>query len=275
MKRNENHGEKFNAIGLEYENKMKIIKESLENSVLAKEYIYKNPRKKTKIMPLLYPKNSSIQICSLVLDDDKGNGTVETFFPVLEGIENTFIIENKTTWKNNIEGEIEVISEDGNIFQFFAPFYKHNFSKIKKGEKINIYMAGLAYFIENAVMKYEIDKGPFYEFELENFLEKNPQKTKIDFPFVTINLKNSIAVIPSGESSLYEYRGKIIELEHINFLNKNIARIKVGLEKDKNNDYCMFIYVYIAETNAKNCKLVVGKEIQCLMWLTGYIKDCA
>jgi hypothetical protein len=168
MGRNETHGDKFEAIGLE--NKMEIIKESLENSIVAEKYIYEIPVKNEKIIPLLYPKQNFVQICSLILSNNSGEQSAESFFPILEGIENEFIIEDKITWNNEIEGEIEVTSEDGNIYSFFAPYYLHDFSKFNKGDKITVSLSGLAFFIEDTEIKYEIDKGSLYEMELKTFL---------------------------------------------------------------------------------------------------------
>ena len=274
MERNELHGEKFEAIGIKYENRMEIIKEALENGFVAEEYIYNFPDKNCKLIPLMYPKSNAVQICSLLINniDNKDENSVESFFPFLEGIENKMIIQDKITWSNNIEGEIEVESEDGNCYSFFAPFYKYNFSNCKIGDYIDVYLSGLAYYIENAKDKYKISKGPYYEMELKKYLNDNPKKTKKDFPYATIYAEGSVAVIPTAENSLFEYRGKVLDLEYVKFLNKKLAKIKVGLERLNDKDYDKLINVYILENKIKKCNLEIGNDIRCLIWLTGYSK---
>ena len=120
-------------------------------------------------------------------------------------------------------------------------------------------------------MQYEIEKGDMYEVALARFLRDNPQKTKKDFPAVTIHMDGAIILFPTNEYSVYEYRGKILDLEYVTFFGKKLAKTKVCLEKDDDEE-TMFINLYIAENNIRDCELKIGNDIQGVIWLTGYTK---
>jgi len=268
MEHYENHGDHWNGIGFEDDTAVYIIEESVKNGILTDNYVYESIQENLKILPLLYPENNSVQICSLVLSKE-GKNTVESFYPVLEGIKNKITMGEKFIWENGLEGEVEICRKESMNLSFFAPFFKNNFSKIEKNSKIEVYLSGLAFFVEKAVMKYDIDKGEIYNHALHDFLKNNPKKTKKDFPFVTIHMDGTLMLFPTNTYSTYEYRGRILDLENVEFLGKKLAKTKVCL--DKNNNFEMYINLYIAEQNIRDFKLEIGQDIQCVMWLTGYI----
>jgi len=268
MEHSEVHGDHFNALGFEDEELLENIPNFFENGILAKKYTYENNVEKYKISHYLYPELNDVQICSLVLSKDDKN-TLESFYPVLKGIKNNITIESKYTWENDLEGEIELLRKDSFNLSFFAPFYKNNFLNITKGSNIDVYLAGLAFFMEDAKMSYNVDKGDIYKMALNDFLKDNPKKTQEDFPFVTLHMDGAIMLFPTDSYSVYEYRGKILELDYLSFTNKKLAKIKVCIEK-KEDEYKMFINLYVATKNLRNCELKIGKDIQCLFWLIGY-----
>jgi hypothetical protein len=270
MEHFEGHGDHWNAIGFEDDEILKIIQESVEKGILAKNYIFESPKDNSKILPILYPESTTVQICSLILSKDNKN-TIESFYPVLEGIKNQIIINTKFTWENNLEGEVEIFRDDNINLSFFAPFYQNNFANLTNGSKMEVYLSGLALFVEKAVMEYNIDKGGIYEIALRDFLKDNPQKTKKDFPYVTLHMDGAIILLPTDEYSVYEYRGRIFDLEYVAFLGHKLAKAKVSLEK-RDDEYNIFINLYIAEKNIKDCELKIGNDIQGKIWLMGYTK---
>jgi len=268
MKHFEGHGDHWNALGFEDDEILGIIPESIEKGTLLRKYI-SELSDNSKISPILYPESNAVRICSLIVSRNNQN-TAEAFYPVLEGVKNEIIIDEKFTWGNNLEGEIEASCRDKINLSFFAPFYKHNFSNMEKGEKVDIYLSGLAFSVEKAIMELEIEEGPLYEMALRDFIKDNPQKTKNDFPFVPVRMDGAVILFPTDTCALYEYRGIIHDLEHVTFLGKNIIKAKAPLVKD-DDGYDVFANLYFFEGNAKDCDFKIGDEIQCVIWLTGYI----
>ena len=268
MEHFEGHGDQWNALGFEDGEILEIIPESIKKGTLAQEYV-SELSDNSEINYILYPESNAVQICSLILSENNKN-TAEAFYPVLEGLKNQIIIEELFTWENNLEGEVEASCCDKINLSFFAPFYKHNFSNMEKDAKVDVYLSGLAFSVEKAVMELEIEEGPLYEMALSNYLKDNPQKTKNDFPFVTVSMAGSVIFLPTDTCAVYEYRGIIHDLEHVTFLGKNIIKAKVPLIKN-DDGYDVFINLYFFEGNVKDFDCKIGDDIQCVIWLTGYI----
>jgi len=251
---------------------MKDTPKRIHDAISSKEYIYDLAGNKGKLVPLLYPHGNPVQVCYMLLATNRSN-TVESFFPVLEGIKNRCVITNKFCWANDIEGEIEIDLGDKGVadFCFFAPFFRNNFGATLPRTEVDVYLAGLAYFVEKAPMEYEINRGGVYEHALKGFLEDNPQKTKTDFPFVTIHMDDAVMLFPTNIYSEYEYRGKILSLEYVDFCGKKIAKTKVCIQKDDDCEYKTFINLYIAESCVRDVELAVGIDIVGRVWMTGYV----
>ena len=272
MEHFEGHGDHWCAVGFKdarvvIENAPKAIKEG----IAARGYIYDFPENKGQLVPIMYPPKGAVQTCYMLLATDTSN-TIESFFPVLEGIKNRVVIGQKYPWEDGIEGEIEVDWTNLPSLSFFAPYFRHNFDKIEPGAEVDVYLAGAAYVVEKAPMEYQIESGGMYEVALQDFLRDNPQKTKDDFPYMTIYMDDAVMLFPTGVYSDYEYRGKILELEYIKFLGEKIAKTKVCIEKD-NHGYKTLINLYIPENSVRGVKLEIGTDIMARIWLTGYTKE--
>jgi hypothetical protein len=273
MEHFEGHGDHLCALG--FKDAMEVMKDTpkrIHNGIPAKEYMYDLPNNKGKLVPILYPNGNPVQICYMLLATDQSN-TVESFFPVLEGIKNRGVVTNKFCWTNDIEGEIEIDLGDKGMmdYTFFAPFFRNNFDTIVPGTEVDVYLAGIAYFVEKAPMEYKIDRGGVYEQALKSFLEDNPQKTITDFPFVTIHMDDAVMLFPTNIYSEYEYRGKILDLEYVDFCGKKIAKTKVCIQKDDDCQYKTFINLYIAKNCVRDVELAVGTDIVGKVWMTGYV----
>jgi hypothetical protein len=268
MEHFEGHGDHWNALGFSDEEALKIIPESIKEGVLAENNIYEFPETNDKILPIIYPKLNPVQICSLIVSSN-GKNTAESFYPLVEGIKNDIVFYEKFTWENNLEGEVEINRDDRMNISFFAPFYKHDFSNTKKGMKEIVYLSALALSVEKPMMEFEVKEGQFYEMQLNEFLKNNPNKTKHDFPPLIMHMDGSIILFPTNDYSVYEYRGKILDLNYIDFFGKKIAKTKVCIEKTDSAE-TMYVNLYISENNIKNYELKVGNDLQAIIWLMGY-----
>lgn len=267
MEHFEGHGDHWNALGFEDHEIVEKIEESVKKGVLLKNKTFENFD--IKIIPIVYPVENPVQFCSLVVSKNNKN-TADAFFPILEGIKNTVVFDNKFTWENNLEGEVEFFRENRYNLSFYAPYFQYNFSKMKKGEKFDVYLSGLAFFVEKAEMEHRIDKGDMYKIALKDFLKNNPQKNQRDFPFVTLDMNGATILFPTDEYSVFEYRGKILDLNYEKIFDKRIIKAKVSLEKN-DDEYNLFINLYFSEKNVRNCEIKIGNDIQCRLWLMGYI----
>jgi hypothetical protein len=263
----EAHGNRWSALDLSDE-MADLITTCLQEGALLERYVYKDPKKKKDILPLVYPANETVKICTINVT--KGKGLVlESMFPLLEGIQNEVVLGEKYTWKNGFEGEVEIDINGFDSF-FFAPFYKQEFTNIIKGSRAKVFLAGLASSIQDAMMEFDVDKGPMYENGLKEFLLENPSKTKEDFHNPIVHMAGLVMMFPTETYSEYQYRGTILSLEYVEFLGKKIAKTRVCIKRNEDGEELMHINLYIPLSCCNNCTLEVGKDIQAIIWLQGY-----
>ena len=130
----EAHGDKWEALKLEdAENMSNVITTCIENGTLLENHVFKDPKGKRDIFPLVYPNENDIKVCTLNVNKGK-NLSLDSMFPLMKGIPNEVTIEKTHTWKNRLEGEVAVDMHGFDTF-FFAPFYKQEFKEMKKAAK--------------------------------------------------------------------------------------------------------------------------------------------
>jgi hypothetical protein len=268
----EAHGDRWEVFGLleEPDTLVKLIRYCVENGIMQKEMVSSIAATDKKIVPLIYPSLGDMQICALIEKSDKESQFI-SMYPLMEGIANELRIEDIYTWKNGIEGEVICTFADKIEVSFFAPFYHKEFIDSNINKKEMIWLAGLASSVKNANgEKYEIDKGPFYEMQLAEFLKENPNKTPNDFPFVTVLTKGLAAMLPTSYFCEYEYRGTIENIRYLDFFGEQCAKIKICIVRP--DDKQLKINLYISKFILKGYIPKKGDDIRGVMWLTGYLK---
>jgi hypothetical protein len=266
----EGHGDKWNALGFEGadEEFAALLQNSVQHGSLLKRFSLEDASKKgAGIFALVYPEEGPVRSCALIAPRE-GKLSLETMFPLLEGIENNVTVRSKYTWENGIEGEVEIDINGFDSF-VFTPFYKQDYESVEDSTTVKMSLAGLAYTVQNAMMSFEIGEGPMYEQQLSDFLQKNPGKTRKDFPNLEIHMDGLVATFPTETHSEYQYRGTILALEYTEFFGRKIAKTKVCIKRDEDGEQ-LHIYLYIPLNRCGNCELAVGKDIQGIIWLQGY-----
>ena len=123
MKHDETHGWAWDAIGFgNIEFLAKNIQESIQVGGLVENMTVINDG--YKIFYIVNPIHNPVQICLIIKSDDNGN-FVESFYPLIEGIENEITITGNYGWENNLEGEIMAVFMT--LLKF--PFFPHSFVK--------------------------------------------------------------------------------------------------------------------------------------------------
>jgi len=267
MEHDETHGWAWNAIGFENtEYLLENIQKSLQNGTLLENMIIDN--KDHKLFYIVYPNNNPVQICLLIKSNENSNN-LESFYPLVEGIENELTIIDEYKWENELEGEIIADFKDIVEISFFSPFFSKEFSEYKN-KKVKVSLAGIADGIEIADDNETIiSEGPFFESQLNEFLNENPDKNKDDFEPMKLSMKGASVFLPTEYSSYYQFRSTVQSIEAVFFLNIELVKLKICLVRPANNDLNIFIYTTKNKINSKDLK--IGDDIQGIVMLRGYI----
>ena len=225
----------------------------------------------TIVYLLQYPDcQSSVRVGVLcVTSPNKDNIEVYSFYPVMEGLPNQLVITKRHTWTNGIEGVVAAeCADNGPPASFFAPFYYREATAFSKGLRQTVYLAALAMSCEKAEQeRFTIDKGPFFEMKLQEFLKENPRKTVNDFSAPVISMCGVRMLMPSQYVCEWEYRFPILAVEQTSFMDKPIYKLRidfVGMD-----DQMLSGYFYVPETMLKGYIPKVGDDIQGVLWMTG------
>jgi hypothetical protein len=194
----------------------------------------------------------------------------KSFYPVLEGIKNKVLIVSKYTWKNELEGEVTCSYGNEKIeFDFYAPFYAHDFMKTEINTEIDVGLAGLAISIKQPQQEMKFKNGALYEIQLKEFLKNNHGKSASDMPDVVVRTAGATGLLPTNVNTVHYYCGVIAKIETINFDNQICAKILIRVTgSDDTNG--IFINLYCIKSDEINDSLIEGADIEGMMYLMGY-----
>lgn len=269
MKHDESHGWAWDAIGLGDQNVLlNCIRETAQNGTLVEEKFIKDDERDIKAYYMKSPQNCSVQMCTLhKIKAEEKVVSIESFYPLLEGIENEITVTDTHVWENGLEGEVIGEFNEMPEVSFFAPFFYKDFADKKSGN-VRVSLAGIANSISipnDEEMK--ITKGPLYDMQLKEFLSENPDKTKDDFKHINVSMKGASMFFPTEYTSYFQFRSTVQSIETITALNVDVVKMKVCLVicEGKNLD----AFIYTSKYNAAQIDLKVGDDIQGVVMLSG------
>jgi hypothetical protein len=283
MEHFENHGDKWIALGFEVDEIIDTIRYFIENGLLLSDYIYRFSQKskipfiqkKKFIEPLINSQSTPVKVLSLAEGIDNNKKQTLAYlgsYPILEGIKNRLAVTEHYTYRIPFEGEISFDFGKGFPLTFFAPFFHHDRQICKIGSIAEVYLAAYAFQLNLAPMSYSIATGDMYENALSDFLRHNPGKSRADYPSMELHMDDAVIVFPRDISTVYEYRGVILELENFEAIDKEITRAKIPLKRDRecDDEFCYCVYLYFKSDYVQELDLKVGSNIQGIISLTGY-----
>ena len=160
---------------------VKHLKEFLSDGKI----MYRIPTEAGEDAALVFPELGPVQALNTVTDSGDGFGL--TFIaPLLKGSNFSASISEAYTWETSALGEFSADIE-GKIIEFFDPFFALDSKSTEK--KPTISLSAVALHIQELEEKsFVVDKGGMYDYELQEFLKKNPDKTEKDFQAPVVNL---------------------------------------------------------------------------------------
>lgn len=254
------------------------LKEAVKNSDVIKGYsIFSDDGEEIKSCRMEYkiPKDSYASFHLLLQwDDEKKSHMMISFYPAFDGIKNEVKIGELFEWGNKHEGEMAFARDERMDLSCFLVDYPNAAANLKQGEQRNVEVAALAYSMEISSQKdYKIEKGPMYEFALENFLKENSDKTRNDFPYVKLSIAGIIMLIPTSYVAEFEYRLPVLSVEHFEGLGKKFIRIETYLTAETEAGEGLKSYIYVSEEVHKGSIPKVGDDIQGILWIIAKLAD--
>ena len=272
----ENNNKKSNFFGKHREkvcwpflvNDTSILVRHLKEFLSDGKVMYRFSTERGENAALAFPEAGPVQALNTV--EDSGEGFQFTFMaPLLKGSNFSASISEAYAWENSVLGELSADIE-GKLIEFFDPFFVLDSKSTEK--KPTVSLSAVALHIQELEEKsFVVDKGGMYDYELQEFLKKNPDKTEKDFKAPVVNLtKESFRMLmPTKYSSEQEIVAGIEKIEHTSFLDVPIHILTVNLEHGSNNEYFNFP-LYVTDKVLNGYVPKVGDAVSGVVWFEGY-----
>lgn len=195
---------------------------------------------------------------------------LNSFCILMKGYPNILQIDEVFPWKSGVEGYVSASLEDGPSVDFLAPLFYREANNYHINIWVTVYLSALALEIQPAEEEVlTFSDGELYEMGLKNFLQKNPGKTKKDFPYVTVSTKCMTAFFPTGITSLYQYRAKILKvLQMTPFEDIEIFNLLVLLTGETSKD-SLTVNLYVKKRDLHKYTPKEGDFIAGILWMFG------
>ena len=201
---------------------------------------------------------------------NKENFQLSSFGILMKGYPNILQIDEVSPWKSGVEGYVSASLEDGPSVDFLAPLFYREENNYHINLWVTVYLSALALEIQPA--KEEVltfSEGELYEMELKNFLQTNPDKTKKDFPHITVSTKNMTAFLPTSITSIYKYRAKILKVLPMDpFEDIEMFNLLVLLTGETLKD-SLKVHLYVKKSNFHKYPPKEGDFIEGILWMFG------
>lgn len=217
---------------------------------------------------LAFPETGPVRALN-TLKDSAAKFELTFVAPLLKGSNFSASIREAYTWENPVLGEFSAEIE-GKQIDFFDPFFALDSKSTDKKPTVALSAIGLR-LQELEERSFVVDKGGLYEYELKEFLKKNPNKTEKDFQAPVVNLtKESFRMLmPTKYASEFEIVGGIEKIEHTAFLGVPIHILTINLAHGANKEYFTFP-LYVIDKVLKGYVPKVGDAVAGVVWFQGY-----
>lgn len=221
---------------------------------------------------LQYPDNGRDIRAGMLLATPSGEKTsLVSCFPVMEGLPNPLRIRKSHTWSNGLEGVVAAERvHDGPPVTFFAPFFFRDEPRFAPEAEVMVSLAALAFSCRKAAMQsFSVEEGPWYEEELQRFLEKNPGKSEADFSAPVVSMRGARILMPQHYACEWQYRCPVLDVARTEILGQPVHKLHVifvGMDEDN-----LTGFLYVPDRLLDGYIPQAGDDIEGTLWMTGML----
>lgn len=201
-------------------------------------------------------------------EDEETTFRIEYFYPLMQGYAQSLEILATFDWPDKVCGYVAIAWRDKVPLNCFAQSYRLWSDKIIFGQHIQFALSGMALQIGHATMtQFSVHKGQFYEMNLAQFLDENPDKTEDDFEAPVIHMENSVILVPREVTCLYEMQVPVRKVESVIFDHKKFTRLLVPIVRDWENGEELLAWIYVGEKEMGDFRPEPGDLVQGVIML--------
>jgi hypothetical protein len=222
---------------------------------------------------LAWPQDQPVRASVLVTGPEQEQLRPASAVPLLEGLPNDLTVESVYPWQNGLEANVAVsMMEDKNPMWFFDPVFGRDKDDLTPGVTHTFLLAGLAFGLRKALLdEITITQGPRYEAYAADWLEKNPEKRRIDVPPLKVDVSERHIIMPGRNFCEYQLRAKVEHTQDVQLENMPVKILYLNFPFE--NRETLHLPVYASKFVLGEYEPQKGDAVDAYVWLQGRIID--
>jgi len=251
---------------------MALLQKAVQEGGTRDRWNAKNDKSETIMMA--WPQEGGLRVGTIMHAEKEGQFQPITVMPLLEGVPQDMTVEAVYPWSNGACAFVAACRNEGAeplVFQTMF-YYRDRESLATPGLRQTFLLAGMAYGIRKALLdELTITEGPQYEEYAKKWLEKNPDKTRLDVPQLKVDLRGQSTILPGNAPGDYQLRANITAVQEGEFDGKKyyILPFLLGAETKEP----LTLLMYVTERACHGYVPKVGDDIDAIIWLQGRVID--
>lgn len=235
---------------------------------------WQKTRANEEFVLMAWPEDQPIRASVLMRGAPEGEMKPVTATPLLEGLPNDFMVDQVVPWASGVEASVGVtVVEGNNPMWFYDPLFYRDKEDLTPGVTHTFLLAGLAYGVRKALLdEITITQGPRYEAYAAAWLEKNPDKSRLDVPPLKVNMAGRKLIVPGRNFCEYEMRNTLVSVEktHLDKVEVYMLQMEFTFEDARPP---MHLVVYAPVHVCGDYTPQAGDEVDTYVWLQGRVLD--
>lgn len=214
----------------------------------------------------------------LVSDSSRDSRFLFSAYPVLlDGMRHAVELDHFNSWEYGIEAWAygRVTTESVSICFFDTRYYAGS-TAYQPGQRLEVSLAGLAYFLRPIqIRSFEIKEGPFWEIQRQQRLEDGESEEEAARP-VEIHMTGASLFLPRhAEDSQDEaqFQGVIEAIDRFEFDGQGVYRLEMVVMRPGEDEFRL--PVFVTEHVLDGYVPRLGEDVEGLLWLQGHILGLA
>ena len=222
---------------------------------------------------MAWPQDQPVRASVLMTGEEGEKLTPTSATPLLDGLPNDLMVDSIYAWESGMGANVAVSMIEGkNPMWFFDPLYGRDRADLTPGVTHTFLVAGLAYAVRKALLDHmTITQGPQYEAYAEQWLEANPDKSRLDVPPLQVDVSDRHMIMPGRNFSEYQMRAIVDEVQDTHLENMPIKVLFVTFPFENRDP--LRLVIYASKMVLGDLEPEAGMAIDAYIWLQGRIID--
>ena len=272
------HGDHWEALyDLQVFTSEKLVRD-MEESVLVDEYpcvdVAHGSERAEEVSCLRWGDARIAHDVIVVSDAQEENKFLFSAYPVLlDGMRHVVELDRFVPWEYGIEAWVHGhVTRESVPICFFDTRYYADSAAYQTGQRLDVSLSGLAYFLQPILMRvFEIKEGPFWEMERQRRLDEGEPEEEASRP-VQVHMTGGSIFLPRSDDEVRDeaqFQGVIDAIDSFEHDGQRIYRLEMVVMRPGDDEFRL--PVFVSEHVLDGYVPQLGQDVEGMMWVQGQI----